>query len=442
MGGKRDLEGGGWGRDNRHHAVDPSGALFIKTLLNRIAKFKSFVFANFWLERRIGQGECLIVDVRPRKNSKTLCGCCGQPAPRYDREQKPREFEYIPLWDFKVFLRYRMRRVQCPNCGVKVEAVPWAEGKSRLCTSYKIFLARWARRLSWKETADVFHTNWHCVYRAVDWVVRWGLERRDLSGITAIGVDEFHVGGRRFITILYQIDQGMRRILGVANGKSKESLEELIFDLETHVASIRFVCSDMSSAYLSVIRRLLGEAVHVLDRFHIVQALNKALDKVRAAEVKELGKAGAAPLKNSKYCFLKNPQNLTQNQKLKLRDLVKLGFRTVRAYQYKEMFQALWTYNHPAWARKFLQAWCRQVMRSRIGPLKTFARSMRRHENLIMNYFEARKQFSSGVVEGLNRRINLITRKSYGFRSDEIRKTALFHALGRLPEPQFTHRFC
>ncbi len=121
---------------------------------------------------------------------------------------------------------------------------------------------------------------------------------------------------------------------------------------------------------------------------------------------------------------------------------MKLGFRTVRAYQYKEMFQALWSYESPTWARKFLHTWCRQVMRSRIEPLKTFARTMREHEDLIMNYFAAKKQFSSGVVEGLNRRINLITRKSYGFRSEEIRKTALFHALGQLPEPQFTHRFC
>lgn len=416
--------------------------MFIKTLLNRIDKFKSFVFADFSLASRDGEAECLIVDVRPRKNGKPLCSHCHQPAPGYDREKKPREFEYIPLWNFKVFLRYRMRRVQCPNCGIKVEAVPWAEGKSRLTTRYKIFLARWAKRLSWKETAEVFQTSWKTVYRAVDWVVRWGLERRDLSGITAIGVDEYHVGGRQFITILYQIDEGMRRILGVTSGKSKASLEELIFDLETHITSIRYVCSDMSSAYLSVIAELLGESVHILDRFHIVQALNKALDKVRAAEVKELGKAGAEPLKNSKYCFLKNPKNLTRKQKLKLKDLVKLGFRTVRAYQYKEMFQALWTYNSPIWARKFLQAWCRQVMRSRIEPLKKFARMMRCHEDLIMNYFEAKKQFSSGVVEGLNRKINLITRKSYGFRSEEIRKTALFHALGRLPEPDLTHGFC
>lgn len=416
--------------------------MFVKTLLNRIDKFKSFVFANFSLESRGDEAECLIVDVRPRKNSKPRCSHCRQPAPGYDRETKAREFEYIPLWNFKVFLRYRMRRVQCPNCGVKVEAVPWAEGKSRLTTSYKIFLARWARRLSWKETAEVFATSWHSVYRAVDWVVRWGLERRDLSGITAIGVDEYHVGGRQFITILYQIDEGMRRILGIANGKSKKSLEGLIFDLETHITSIRYVCSDMSRAYLSVISELLCDSVHILDRFHIVQALNKALDKVRNQEVKELGKSGAAPLKNSKYCFLKNPKNLTSKQKLKLKDLVKLGFRTVRAYQYKEMFQALWSYNSPTWARKFLQTWCRQVMRSRIEPMKTFARTMREHENLIMNYFQAKKQFSSGVVEGLNRKINLITRKSYGFRSEEIRKTALFHALGRLPEPEFTHRFC
>ena len=164
--------------------------------------------------------------------------------------------------------------------------------------------------------------------------------------------------------------------------------------------------------------------------------------QVRATEARELAKDGYDSLKHTKYCFLKNPENLTAKQRLKLDEVLKLGFKSVRAYLLKESFQLLWRYESVYWARWYLRKWCARAMRSRLDPIKKFVKSVRRHEELILNYFEARKQFSSGVVEGMNRKINLITRKSYGFRSEEIRKIALFHTLGRLPEPELTHQFC
>jgi transposase len=416
--------------------------LRIKTLLNRIEKFKSFVYTRVVLDTTAGE-ERLIVHVEARKNGAPLCSGCGEPRPCYDRRSTPRLFEFVPLWGIPVFFSYHMRRVNCGACGaITTEAVPWARGQSALTRSYSIFLARWARRLSWSETALIFKTSWESVYRCVQWMVDWGLEHRDLGGITAIGVDEVNVGKGQFITILYQIDEGMRRILGIAKGKSRESLCGLIEELGEHVASIRFVCSDMARPYLSAIADMLGESVHILDRFHIVQNLNKAIDEVRNQEAKELARKGANPLKGTKYCFLKKRRNLTRNQKLRLKDLVALGLKTVRAYQLKEMFQAFWSYESPAWARKFLRAWCTRALRSGLVPIKRFARTLRQHEDLLLNWFEAEKQFSSGVVEGLNRKMNLITRKSYGFRTEEVRNVALFHTLGCLPEPEVTHQFC
>jgi len=405
-------------------------------LLNRIEKCKSFVYGDARFE--LGR---LVVPVEPRRNGRPVCSGCGRPGPCHDRRSSPRLFEYVPLWGIPVVLSYRMRRVNCPRCGIVTEDVPWARGNSPLTRTYTVFLARWARRLSWAETAQAFGTSWQSVHRSVKWVVDWGLQRRDLSGITAIGVDEVHVGRDGFITVLYQIDKGARRLLGVAQGKSADSLRALLEDLAEHVADIRFVCSDLSRAYRCAISSTLGEAVHVLDRFHLVKNLNEAVDQVRRQEARELARKGANPLAGSRYCFLKNPARLTEKQKTTLGELVALGLRTVRAYHLKESFQALWAYDRPAWARKFLRAWCARAMRSRLEPVKKFVRSVRAHEELLLNWFEAKKEISNGVVEGLNRKINLITRKSYGFRSAEIRQTALFHALGSLPEPELTHHF-
>ena len=416
--------------------------MFIKTVLNRIEKVKGFVYQAIRLEE-CGAEPRLVVEVVPRKNAKARCSGCGKPAPGYDTRPQARLFEYVPLWGIPVYFSYRMRRVQCRACGVVSEAVPWARGKSRHTRTFSIFLARWARRLSWSETANAFHTSWDSVYRSVKWVVGWGLERRDLSGIEAIGVDEIASGkGHQYMTVVYQIDQGMRRLLHVGKGRAEEALSSFVYELGDEVVSIRYVCSDMWRPYLKVIRELLGEAVHILDRFHIVANLNKALDQVRAAEAKELAKQGFDSLKHTKYCFLKNPENLTPKQKLKLKEVLTLGLKSVRAYLLKEGFQLLWRYESVHWARWYLKKWCARAMRSRLKPIQKFVQSVRRHEQLILNYFEARKQFSSGVVEGMNRKINLITRKSYGFRSEEVRKIALFHTLGQLPEPELTHQFC
>jgi transposase len=147
-------------------------------------------------------------------------------------------------------------------------------------------------------------------------------------------------------------------------------------------------------------------------------------------------------LKKTRWCVLKRKQNLTATQRFRLRDLLRYNLRTVRAYLLKEDFQQFWDYDSPAWAAKFLAEWCRQTMRSRIEPMKKIARMLRAHRELILNYFRAKRQFSSGVVEGLNNKVKVTMRKLYGFRTFHITEIALYHALGKLPEPQLAHRFC
>ncbi len=128
--------------------------------------------------------------VRPREGSAAVCSRCHLPAPGYDQLAE-RRFEFIPLWVFFVFQLYAMRRVDCRQCGVvAVEEVPWGDGKRTLTEAYMLFLARWARRLSWKETAECFRTSWDKVFDAVEHVVTWGLEHRTLGQIDAIGVVE------------------------------------------------------------------------------------------------------------------------------------------------------------------------------------------------------------------------------------------------------------
>lgn len=414
--------------------------MLLQTILKRVEKHPSFVYGTAQFADDEGVIE---VEVRERANGRPVCSGCGKRGSGYDRLPR-RRYEYVPLWAISVFLLYAPRRVDCPACGVKVERIPWAEGKSRITTSYQRFLAAWAKRLSWQEVADVFRTSWQTVYRSVEKAVSWGLAHRNLDGIEAVGVDEIQwQRGHQYLTLVYQIDNGRKRLLHIAEKRTAKSLLGFFRMLgKERSAKIKYVCSDMWQPYLKVIAKKAGQALHVLDRFHIMAKMNKAIDEVRAAEAKQLKADGYEQiLKHSRWCLLKRPENLTDKQTVKLKELAKSNLKSMRARLQREDFQRFWEYRSPTWAASFLWEWIARVKRSRIEPMKKVARMLERHGALIMNWFLAKGTMSSGVVEGLNYNVKLTMRKSYGFRTLNALQTALYHRLGALPEPELAHRF-
>ena len=415
----------------------------VKTILNRVQKFKSFVYGTVRFVDTADEPR-IEVEVRPRANSRAVCSGCGHCAPGYDW-LAARRFEFVPLWGIKVFLVYAPRRVGCPSCGVRVERMPWAEGKHHLTRAYAWFLATWARRLSWKEVAEAFRMSWEAVFRSVEMAVDWGRAHQDLSGIGSVGVDEIAwQRGHHYLTLIYQIDAHCKRLLWVGEKRTVRTLLRFFrwFGKE-RTQALQFICSDMWKPYLKVIAKKAGQATHVLDRFHIMAHLSKAIDKVRAQEAKALKAQGYEPvLSKMRWLLLKRPENLSERQELKLAELLQYNLRTVRSYLLKEDFQFFWSYRSPYWAGQFLDRWCTRTMRSKIDPMKKIARMLRKHRPLLLNWFRAKGQLSSGVVEGFNTKAKLTTRKAFGFRTYHATEIALYHALGALPEPAFTHRFC
>ena len=369
----------------------------LKTILNRVEPFKSFVYGKArWVE-----GETrptLEVELHARKNGRAICSGCGRPGPGYDRLSM-RRFQFVPLWGIAVCFVYARRRVDCPTCGVTVERVPWARGKSRLTTSFRWFLARWAKRVSWDEVASIFHTTWKNVFQSVKHAVFWGIVHQELGPIEAIGVDEIQWRrGHCYLTLVYQIEEGMKRLLWVAQERTEQSLRGFFQTLS---------------------------------------------EEVRRGEAARLERDGYEPVpKHSRWCLLKRPENRTEKETVKLSELLQYNLQSVRSHLLREDFQRFWEYTSPGWAVKFLDQWCTRTMRSKIEPMKKMARSLRDHRDLILNWFRARGTVSAGAVEGLNNKAKLTTRKAYGFRTYEAIEIALYHTLGKLPEPEFTHEFC
>ena len=284
--------------------------MLVKTLLNRVHKVKGFVY-----EKDRFNGDRIEVEIRPRQGSRPICSGCGRRGPGYDTLE-PRRFTFVPLWGIAVYLIYAKRRVDCFRCGVTVEQVPWAGGKHHLTQAYAVFLARWARRLSWREVSLIFKTSWENVYRSAAWVVEYGLKHRSLEGITAIGVDEVQFQkGHRYLTVVYQIDQGGRRLLWIGKDRTTKTLLRFFRMMgRERTAALPFVCRDIWQPYLGDRQEILASAA-ILDRFHIVAKLNKAIDEVRAAEAKELAAKSYEPLlKHSRWCLLKRVANLTRKE--------------------------------------------------------------------------------------------------------------------------------
>ena len=415
----------------------------VQTILNRVQKQRGFVYGAV----RLGQARGAVVievEIRPRANRPLTCAGCEQPGPGYDT-LAPRRFEFVPLWGIPVFFLSAMRRVQCRTCGVRVEAVPWATGKHHLTTTYAWFLARWAKRLSWTEVAAAFCTTWEHVFRSVEMAVTWGQAHRDLTGITAIGIDEIQWRrGHTYLTLVYQLDVGGKRLLWLGEHRTLKTLLRFFRWLgQDRSAALRFICSDMWQPYLRVVAKKAGHARHILDRFHIMSHMSKAIDEVRATEARALKARGAAPvLTHTRWLLLKRPEHLTAKQEARLAELLRYNLRAVRSYLLREDFQFFWTYVSPTWAGRFLDRWCTRTLRSRIAPMKKVARMLRSHRGLLLNWFRAKGTISSGTVEGFNNKAKLTTRKAYGFRTFRAIEIALYHTLGALPEPETTHRFC
>lgn len=380
----------------------------------------------------------IVVYLFPDKRCRIVCSSCGSKGPGYDT-LKERRWKHVPLWGILVTLIYSPRRIQCINCGIKVEAIPWTQGKSPLSLPLSVVLGTWSKLVAWKVVGQLFGFHWNTVRKAVKNVVDYGLANRDLGDLLYIGIDEIsRKKGHVYHTQVYDLIE--KRLLWSGEDRTAETLDAFFDYLgKDRCEHIEAVCCDMWAPYIDAIKKRLPNALLVFDKFHIVRHLLHAVDQVRKEEAQKLKSENPELLKKSRYIWLKNPWNLTDNQRVRLSDLEKLNLKINRAYLLKEAFRKFWDYSYPAWAKKYLDQWFWWATHSRLKPMRDFAWMIRRHQDDILNYFKV--LIDNGAVEGLNNKAKAISHRAYGYRTAETFKLALYHGMGKLPEPQLTHKF-
>lgn len=321
----------------------------------------------------------LEVELALRRGRRVPCSRCGHRSVVRDRLAE-RTWRHVPLWGISVRLTYRPARVRCPSCGVVVERIPWTEGKSPLSAGLIHVLAVWARLLSWEVVARLFGVCWSTVASAVRSAVKYGLAQRDISSVRHLGIDEIsRRKGQVYMTQVYDLDQ--KRLIWSGEGRSEETLRRFFEEWgPERSAKIEGICCDMWAPYVKAIQELCPRAVLVFDKFHLVRHLLEAVDRVRKMEARALKAKEPALLRGTRYLWLKNPWNLTPNQKQRLGYLERLNLKIHKAYLLKELFRELWTYKTKGWAARYLKKWFWWATHSRIKPLRDFAWLVRRHK--------------------------------------------------------------
>jgi transposase len=357
----------------------------------------------------------IVVHVAPTTRIPRCSGCgCRARTPRDHYEG--REWRHLDLGGMQAWLRYRMRRVDCPRCGVRVELVPWAEHGSGFTRQFEDQVAYLAQRTDKTTIAELMRVAWRTVGRIVQRVVKRLGPADRLADLVDIGVDELsYRRHHEYVTVI--VDHATGSVVWAEPGKNADTLNRFFEQLgKERCEKLRAVTLDMSKAYIKAVVGSAPNARLVFDRFHVQRLAHNALDEVRRAQVRELaGTEEGRAIKRSRFALQKNPWNLTQPEYVKLAEVQATNRPLYRAYLLKETLASVLDGRQVNVARRRLGEWVNWAARSKLEPFVKVARTLREHFEGILAYVAT--GLSNGRSEGTNGKVRTITRRAYGFHS-------------------------
>jgi transposase len=343
-----------------------------------------------------------------------------------------RTWRHLDFWQYETILEAEVPRVKDPETGLtQCVQVPWAEPGSRWTLRFEAFALEVLRMASSLEEGRKFlRLNWETASRIMKRGVDRGIERRCLEDLTCLGFDEkSFLRGQSYVTVMSDVTGG--RVLEVEPKRTKEAAQKLIETLPAkQQKEIKAVAMDRSGPYLSAVGESLPGAIVVHDPFHLAADLNKAVDKIRRVEHKELTSQGDQTLKGTKYDWLRGFDTMEGPKLSSFENLLRRTLRTARAWEHKEMFKGVYEQNSKDEARLYFARWYGRAMRSRLDPVKAVARSFTGSLERILNWYDY--PISNAAAEGLNSIIQAIKTAARGFRNVENYRIRILFRCGKL----------
>lgn len=370
--------------------------------------------------------------IRLRLQGPVVLACpeCGKPVPRYD--SRSRRWRHLDTCQYKTFVEAQVPRCNCPEHGIRSIGVPWAEDRSRFTTLFERMAIDWLLEASQTAVARRMDLSWDEVHAIMERAVARGLARRRRGVSKHIGVDETSFQKRHeYVTVVCDLDEG--HVLHVADSRKREALDAYYQSLSAEqCAGIEAVAMDMWEPYIQSTRAHLDSASEkiVFDKFHAVSHCIDAVDKVRRQEQRALSAEGDDRLKGTKYVWVKNIWNHTEEQSIQFDTLRGAKLKTARAWSLKETILNLWDSTTVASGKRFFGRWYNWAIRSRLEPMKRVARMLKHHLQNILTYIKHR--VTNATVEGINATIQWIKSSACGFRNRGNFRTAILFHLGGL----------
>ncbi len=387
-------------------------------LLEALGEWPGFEVVD--VERRSGDPEEIWITLEPSQDEALRCGHCGKVGVRI-HDQTWREVRDLPLFDARTYLRVRVCRVWCDDCdSPKRMRIDWLDEHQRVTRRLADSIIQLCAWLPVCQVATFYGLHWHTIKRIDKRALKARLEPVDWSSVRVIGMDEFALHkGHRYATVV--VEPARKRVLWIGPGRGRADIRPFFQQLGADgCRRLQAVVMDMSTAYELEVKANCPNARVVFDLFHVVAKYGReVIDRVRVDEANRLrqDKAARRLVKSSRWLLLRNRDNVTDDDAVRLDELLAANRQLMTVYVLKDDLKQLWRYRHAGYARRFWNQWYGRAVRSRIPPLVRFAKRLKPYLHGILAH--CRWPLHTGIIEGINNRIKVIKRMAYGFRDQE-----------------------
>jgi len=385
--------------------------------IERLGAWEGYELESSSEEPRGGVQWC-ILRLKARPSDVRCCSGCGfKGAPVHDQEE--RRVRDLPIFEARVELVFPRLRLLCPHCGPKLEELAWLEPYARVTTRLANGVARLCKVMSVRHVAAFYGLSWSTVKLIDLRHLMRELGPPCLDDVEVIGMDEFAIQkGHRYATVI--VEPYRKQVLWVCRGRGRLDVRPFFEQLGPHGRlRLKAAVMDMNGAYTEEVRFQCPNAEIVYDLFHVIAKYGReVIDRVRVDEANRLrqDKPARKLVKSSRWLLLRNRDNLVDQERIRLKDLLAANRALTTVYLMKDDLKALWDYRHAGYAKRFWDQWYHRAMRSRIPALKKFARNLKPLIDGILAH--CRYPLGTNLIEGINNKIKVIKRMAYGFRDD------------------------
>jgi transposase len=402
----------------------------------KLLRFKGLRVVDFGFEGR----QNFVVTVTPYKNG---CRCpeCGRRGTIIRRMPQPRRWRDLPVGGWTVWLQHCPREIWCTSHGRVVEAIPWAGRYARVTYRFEYAMLKYCQIMTQKAAAQLLRIPRSTLSDVLHRTITRIRDGHRIRGLKTIGIDEIsYAKGHQYATLVYDLDRSC--VVWVGKGKKRETIDVFFNEVlsDHQKKQIRWACCDMSEAFMGAIKAHCPNATLVLDRFHIVKALNAAVDDVRKEQWRLAGGDERKALKGLRWLLYRHSSTRSKDDTQTLRALEKANNRIYRAWRLKDEFEQFWEYKAPWAAERFLKSWTTSALRSRLEPLRKFVTTLRQHYFGVLAFVNSR--LTNAIAEGLNRIVKIVKNRASGFRTLDAFSDMIFLTVGDVDIPaQIPARF-